>query len=339
MANGRSQKLSVCINKNAQPNIIKMKKLLLFLLTVICTIRLHATTWDEPWADEVIKKAESFVLAKVISSDEEKGISILIIKTLSGKELKDTILISNFYSLRICSSSSDHGEEFHIEPVDSCYFFITQNKKGEFCIATPTTGFDYVLDGQAVATYRHSYHQASVPISIYEKTMTAVFNNYHKLPYDTAYMVNFVNEHLKKAPAGFTESEINTFFLQHVALECVHHLKLNINEGLVLLFMNDKKNFHNQVSAARAMVAFDTETAKRELVKAISDTTNRNFMRVMCIWTISEFNPKNLKTELQKIEQTASDEQDNFGGNIMDPRICTHIPSLKTALQELLEKL
>jgi hypothetical protein len=316
-----------------------MKKLILFLLTGICTIRSHATTWDEPWADEVIKKAGSFVLAKVISSDEEKGINILIIKTLGGKELKDTILISNYYSLHICSSSSGHGAEFEIQPVDSCYFFIATNEKGEFCIATPITGFDYVLNGQAVATYRHSYHQASVPVLIYEKTMTAVFNNYHKLPFDTAYMVNFVNEHLKKAPAGFAESEINTFFLQHVALECVHHLKLNINESLVLPFLNDKKSFHNQVSAARAMVAFNTETSKRELMKAISDTTNRNFMRVMCIWTLSEFNPKNLKTELQKIEQTASDDSDDFGGNIMDPRICTHIPRLKTALQELLEKL
>ena len=317
-----------------------MKKYLriLFVLTFLSSANTYATTWDEPWADKVIKGSTSFILAKVIATDPDKGIKIVILKTMSGKKLTDTILINNFYLLDLCSSSG-HGAEFETETIDSCYFFINQNTKGQFCIATPTTGFDYVSDGQVSATFRHSYHQASVPVSVYEKTMTAVFNNYHGLPYDKEYIEKFVNEKLGISPAGFGESEINTFFLQHVALECVYHLKLNIKETLLLPFINDKNNFHNQVSAARAMRAFNTETNKQELLKAIGDTTKRNFVRVMCVWSLSEFNPKELKTQLQKLEESASDERDDFGGNIMDPRICTHIPSLKEALKELVEKL
>jgi hypothetical protein len=308
-----------------------------FLLTIISTTNSYATTWDEPWADKVIKESTSFVLAKVISNDPEKGITIVVIKTLSGIELKDTILISNFYLLNLCSTSGGHGAEFETEVMDS-YFFIKQNLKGEFCIATPTTGYDYVNQGQVVATFRHSYHQASVPVDVYEKMMTAIFNNYHNLPYDKQYVVKFVNENLNKSPAGFGEDEINTFFLQHVALECVHHLKLNIKETLVLPFLNDKNNFHNQVSGARAMGSFNTATNKQELLKAIGDTTMRNFVRVMCVWSLSELNPKELRVELQKLEISASEESDDFGGNIMDPRICTHIPTLKDAIKELVKE-
>jgi hypothetical protein len=312
---------------------------ILLVLTILRTTNSYATTWDEPWADKVIKEATSFVLGKIIANDPEKGIKIVVLKTLGGQELTDTILISNFYSLRLCSSSGGHGAEFHTVIVDSCYFFINQNTRGEFCIATPTTGFDYVSEGQVMATFRHSYHQASVPVYVYEKTMTAVFNNYHHLPYDKSYMDKFVIENLSKSPAGFDKTEINTFFLQHVALECVYHLKLTIEETLLLPFLNDKNNFHHQVSAARAMSVFNTETNKLELLKAIEDTTKRNFVRVICVWSISGFNPKELKSQLEKLEKSASDESDGFGGNLMDPRVCTTIPALKNALKELLEKL
>ena len=308
-------------------------------MVVINTTNSYATTWDEPWADKVIKEASSFVLGKVVSNDSKKGIQIVVIKTVSGKELKDTILISNFYSLSICSSSGGHGAEFHTRIIDSCYFFINQNLKREFCIATPTTGFDYVRDGQVMATFRHSYHQASVPVFVYEKVMIAVFNNYHNLSYDKNYINKFVSENLSKSPAGFGENEINTFFLQHVALECVYHLKLEINGNLLPPFLNDKNNFHSQVSAARAMSRIKTEANKIELLKAISDTTKRDFVRVMCVWSLSELEPKELKAQLQKLGKSASNESGGFGGNIMDPRVCTHIPTLKDALKELVAKL
>jgi hypothetical protein len=312
---------------------------LVTLAIVLFVTKSSATTWDEPWADQVIKEATSFVLAKVVSSDPEKGIKIRIIKTLSGNSLTDTIFISNFYLLHLCSSSGGHGPEFHTQTADSCYFFLKRNNKDEYCIATPTTGFDYVTENNVMATFRHSYHQASVPVSIYEKTMTAVYNNYHSLPYDKDYMTTFATDQLKKKPAGFGEDEISTFFLQHVALECIYHLKLNVPEKLVLPFLNDLNNFHNQVSAARAMRAFNSDDAKKALVSVIADTTRSNFVRVMCVWSLADLNPKELKAQLQKLEQSSSDESNGFGGNIMDPRVCTHVPSLKEALRELVAKL
>lgn len=320
--------------------VINMKKYFTILLfSTLLSTTSNATTWNEPWADKVIKEASSFVLAKVISTDHEKGIKIFILRTVSGIELKDTILISNFYFLSVMSTSGGHGPEFHTSPVDSCYFFIKQNAKQQYCIATPTTGFDYVSDGEVSATFRHSYHQASVPVAVYEKAMLAVFNNYHNMSYDKGWVENFVMENLDKVPAGFGKDEIKTFFLQHVALECVYHLKLKIKETLVLPFLNDKKNFHNQVSAARAMRAFDTETNKQELLKAIGDTTRRDFVRVICVWSLAELNPKEYKTQLHQLEKTASDEWDGFGGNIMDPRVGTHFPTLKNALKVLADKL
>jgi hypothetical protein len=312
----------------------------LLLATLFITTKSFALTWDEPWAKQVIKEAGSFVLAKIISNDPEKGINIQIIKTLGGDAITGSVLINNFYLLDICSSSGGHGPEFHTVAVDSCYFFIKKNEKGQYCIATPTTGFDYVYESKVVATYRHSYHQASVPVTVYEKTMTAIFNRYHGLPFDSDYVSKLVNEYLSKKPAGFGEDEINTFFLQHVALECVYHLGLNINETLVLPFLNDKNSFHNQVSAARAMSAFNTDTNKQELLKAIADTTKRNFVRVMCVWSLRDLAAaKELKPQLESLEKNASDETDGFGGNIMDSRVCTRVPSLKDAINELINNL
>lgn len=310
----------------------------LLFLTVILTSNSNATTWDEPWADKVIKDASSFILAKIISNDEEKGVKVDVLRTLGGKELKGKIMISDFYALRLCSTSGGEGPEFHIDQTDSCYFFIKQNEKGKYCIATPTTGFDFVSNGKVAATFRHSYHKAFVPIDVYEKTMTAVFNNYHDVAFDKASIEKFVTDNLSKPPAALQEKEFDAFFLQHVSLEIVHHLKLQIDPSLVLPFLNHKENFHNQVSAARALIAFNTEKNRETLLKAISDTTFDGFVKVMCVWSLVELDPGGLRSKLEAIEKTASDERLGFGGNIMDPRVCTRIPSVKDAILELLKK-
>lgn len=316
-----------------------MRKCIIVLLLIITTLsNTYATTWDEPWADKVIKESTSFVLAKVLSNDHQKGTTIQIYKTLGGKQLSGTLTISGFYLLDICSSSGG-GPEFHIEPTDSCYFFINESAEGKYRIATPSTGFDYVGGGKVTATYRHSYHQASVPTDIYEKTMTAIFNNYHSLPYDQVFITSFIKEYLTKKPAGFEDHEINTFFLQHVALESIHHLKLDMDASLVVPFLEDNGNFHNQVSGARAMVVANNQKETQALLNIIADTSQRKFVQVMCIWTLKALNQKELKPKLQDLEKGASEENDNFGGNIMDHRVCTSIPSPKSALKELIENL
>jgi hypothetical protein len=314
-----------------------MKKYIkLFVLIIVSMAsKSYATTWDEPWTNQVIKEATSFVLAKVVSSDPENGVKVNILKTLGGSRLTDTLLISNFYLLDLCSSSDGHGAEFHMAPADSCYFFLKKNNKGEYCIATPTSGFSYVANNKVKATYRHSYHQASVSVSVYEITMMAIYNHYHGLPFDTGAIRTFVVDQLQMKPAGFDNDEISSFFLQHVALECVYHLKLSIEEKQIMPFLNDQSNFHNQVSGARAMSAFRTETSKEALFKVIADTSRRTFVRVVGVWSLGDLNPKNMKAQLQQLIPSTSEETDGFGGDIMDPRVCTRMPSLKKALTEL----
>lgn len=313
-------------------------KLLLSGLFIFCFINSNATTWDEPWQDKVILQADYFVLGKIETVDKEKGLTIGIIKSLSDQPLVGTIQITAFYLLDLCSSSGE-GVTFDLPTADSCYFFLRKDEKGQYCIATPTAGFAYVSNGKVVATYRHSYHQALIAPDIYEKTMTAIFNNYHKLPYDTAFINSYVNKYINLQPAGFSEDELPTFFQQHAALECIYHLKLKVDEKLVVKFLNDTANFHNQVSAARALSASTNPDAVEHLLNVISDRSRNDFVKVMCIWSLEEIKPGNLKPKLKSLENSASNKENGFGGNIMDPRICTHVPTVKSALNELINKL
>lgn len=321
------------------PNNMTRLKLILQFVLVFLTVKTFATTWDEPWQDEIIKQADYFVFAKVQSYDEKKGVIIEIIKSLAGSELQKQIEITEFYLLDLCSITDGNGVEFDFDNIYECYFFIKKNAEGQYCIATPTTGFAHVRDGNVYATYRHSYHKALVPVDIYEKTMTGIFNNYHGLSFDKVFISEYVNKWISLKPAAFLEAQIDTFFAQHVALECVYHLHLTDLYPKITPFLNDTSNFHNQVSGARALVSYNTSECKQELLKVIMDTAREHFVQVISLWTLSEFNPIELKKQLLIIEETASTEDNNFGGSIMDPRVCTYFPDLKEAIKKLIEKL
>jgi hypothetical protein len=313
-----------------------MRSNLILLLIFFMSEFSLAATWDEPWQDKVIREADSFILAKIKSFDRNHGLDIEIIRTLAGKELSGNISITDFYLLKLTSVSTGNDAHFEFDGIRESYFFIKKNEKGKYCIATPTTGFDYIEGGRVNATYRHSYHQALVPVDIYEKTMTAIFNNYHNQPYDRKYINDYVREFLQGKPAGLDSTEIETFFKQHVALECIYHLRLKGYYKQVIPFLNDTSNLHNQISAARALIAYNTPECRQELTKVISDTTRNNFVQVICIWTLSAFNPKEMKDRLIKIENSASDEPNGFGGDIMDPRVGTYFPTVKKALDKLI---
>lgn len=314
-----------------------LRFILLFLAGIISQWS-YATTWNEPWADKVIKESESFVYANVQSYEEDKGVVIEVVKTLGGENLTGKIEITDFYLLDVCSISGGHGPGFHFKNIASCYFFIKRNKEGKYCIATPTTGFDAVKNDTVRATYRHSYHQALVPVSVYENTMIAIFNNYHSKPYDDAYINAYIQQYLSLEPAGFDKIEIDTFFAQHVALECIYHLRLAGKYSLIIPFL-ESTNFHSRVSAARALISYDMPECKEALMKIIEDKKSNYFLQVICVWTLSEFKPKELKKRLSKIEATASEDDNGFGGNIMDPRVCTFFPTVKQALETLIKTL
>lgn len=320
---------------------MKTKKhlLIIALLLMLGTIKSFATSWDEPWMDKVIKEAQWFVLADIKSFDEEKGVKIKIVKQFGGEKLPEEIEITDFYLLHLTSSSGGHGPEFHFKGVEKGYFFIKKNAEGKYCIATPTTGFNSSKKGNVYAAYRHSYHQAMVPVDIYEMTMTAIFNHYHQLPYEKTGITDFIDKQLAQKPASFDETEINTFFLQHVALESIYHLRLEGYYEKILPFFNDDKNFHNRISGARALVNYNTEETKKLLLNKVAKSKDDDFVAVICIWTLKELKPKELKPDLEKLVKRASEAENGFGGNIMDPRIGTRFPTVKSALQELIKTL
>lgn len=315
----------------------KQKSLLIALFLLICAAA-KATTWDEPWHNKVVKQSQYFVLAKITGYDETKGVTISILKQLGGSALSGEIKITNFYLLNLCSTSSGEGPEFHFANVDSCYFFLTLNDKKQYCIATPTTGYAAVQNGHVVATYRHSYQQALVDGDTYEKTMTAIFNNYHGLGYDTQYINGFVDKYLAMKPAGLSQADGDLFFNQHVALECIYHLNLPGHYNQLLPFLRDTANLHNQISAARALGAYDTDESTKTLLAEIGNPHNVGFMKVMCVWALQAYKPRPIKAELVKLEASASEDEVGFGGNIMDPRVCTSLPNVKEALIELIKQ-
>ena len=318
-----------------------MKKIYTCIFSLILfwgTAKTFATTWNEPWADEVIKKADYFVLADILSSGE-KGAEIKIIKQFGGETLPSKIKITNFYLLRLGSFSDTDEMGFYFEGANKGYFFIKKNTKGEYCIATPTTGFDIIEDGNVHATYRHSYHQALVPVDIYEMTMPAIFSRYHGLPFDKKKITDFIDAQISKKPAGFNENEINTFFLQHVAMESIFHLRLEGYCDKIVPFFNDESNFHNRISAARALITCNNDKIKNLLLDKIASNKNDDFTTVICIWALREFKPKELKSRLQSLVKGASTKENGFGGNIMDPRVGTSFPSVKEALKDLIDTL
>jgi hypothetical protein len=315
------------------------KQIIILLLFLTGTIKLYATTWDEPWAEKIIRESDYFILADIISHDEEKGIKIKILKQLGGEKLPLEIEITNFYLLKLMSTSGGHGPEFHFDGIGKSYFFLKKNEQGEYCISTPTSGFDIVDNNNVHATYRHSYHQALVPYEIYELTMTAIFNNYHGLAYDTSQVTTFIEKNLKLKPAGFGDDEIKTFFLQHVSMETIYHLKLKADYRLILPFFNDSSNFHNRVSASRALVVTNNDEVINLLLNKIEKNTEDDFTTVICIWTLKELNPRQIKADLERMIRNASTEANGFGGNIMDSRVSTHFPTVKKALEDLLQSL
>lgn len=307
------------------------------VILTLFTISFHAsaTTWDEPWQDKIIKEAESFVFAKVLSNDEDKGVEIEITKSLAGKSVEGKIKITSFYLLDLCSSSGGHGPEFHFEGVKECYFFL-KKVKGEYAISTPTSGFAYIDDGNVYATFRHSYHQTLVKPADYELLMTAIFNYYHGKKYDDVKIKSFIARYINLEPAGFEEDEIETFCNQHAALETIYHLNLKDYCNEPVPFLDDTSNIHNQISAARALGNCATNEIKNKLFEYIDNESTEKFVIVMCIWTLKSFDLTEDKQKLEELTEKASDEYLSFGGNIMDPRVCTSIPSPKSALQKLL---
>lgn len=319
---------------------LRILQLLLFGFLVVTSRQVSATTWDEPWAEEFIAGAESFALCKIISVDQVKGVKVKLVKLIGGKELPAEFDITDFYSLTLTSQTGTLRPEFRLTGSADCYFFLKKGEADYYKIATPTSGFDYLKDGSVYANYRHSFHQSLIPAEVYEKSMSAIFNYYHNLDFEKDSMNAFINLHLSQKPAGFAENELDLFFLQHVAMESIYHLKLQDHYNQLPPFLLDSANFHNRVSAARAMSAYNTTECKELLFQTIAEQKEDDqFVKVICIWSLSKFKPVEMKDRLEELLPDASTAHNGFGAHLMDPRIGTYMPTVKEALEKLISEL
>jgi len=304
-----------------------MKKILLLLFSLI-TINIYSTTWDEPWQKEIIEQSEFFILGEVLNASDTL-VNVKITKSI-GKELKGEIKIDGFFMLNLCSVSGGHGPKFFFEKGEKGYFFLKKGNNGNYQIPTPTSGFDRISDSGVHATFRHTYHQASIKQNIYENTYKIIWNKYHDLEYDLTDLNNFINEYLSKTPAGFEEDEIQIFFNQHLALESLFLLGIEKEFNLLEKFAIDD-NFHSRISAIRAMQYVNNKEVLDFLIKYIKDEKRDNFTKVIAIWVLKAKGDENSIEEIFKIKDSLSSEDTGFGGNIMDPRVCTRFPSPKLA--------
>ena len=314
-----------------------------FFILFICFIIAHharATTWDEPWHDEVMRNSESLVKVK-ITANQGSGVKAEVIKFLAGARTPEQIELRGYSRLTLISSSSSDDELRLPFTVGHIYYlFIKKSEKtNTYQIPTPTSGWAELEGANVAATYRHSFHKALVPEEVYEKTMQAIFNGTKGQPYDTDFIERFTKEQLTQSVAVLKQEDaamMKRFFLQHVALESFYHLGKGVDLALLIPFIN-ADDYHVQISACRAVSRIDSPSSKDLLMKFI-EGNGAGFAKVMCVWGLKRLNAKGMTSRLEAYLKTGADQETGFGGNIMDPRIGTYFPeSVKAAIKELLD--
>jgi len=318
-----------------------MRSLLTILLLFLsATITARATTWDEPWHEDVLKNADSFVKVKVFENQGARA-RVDVIKLIAGTQTPHQIELTGFSMLRLTSTSSgDHGPELLLKPGQVYYLLIKRDEKtNAYQISTPTSGWAKVVDGDVYATYRHTFHQAIVPEDVYEKTMQAIFNSIKGKPYDTAYVSAFLREQLTQNVASWKGENDpglrKRFFLQHAALETFYHLRNGTDLSQLIPFMGND-TYHVQISACRATSRINSTKAKELLMKFI-ESRGEGFAKVMCVWGLERQNAREMIPRLEAFLTTGTDQETGFGGDIMDPRIGTRFPdSVKGSIRHLL---
>ena len=317
---------------------------LLFVL-FLCFIIAHdarATTWDEPWHDEVMRNSDSFVKVK-ITANEGSVVKAELIKFLAGARTPAQIELKGYWSLTltsISSASSELGMPF--TPGQIYYLFIKKSAKtNAYQIPTPTSGWASLHGADVAATYRHSFHKALVPEEIYEKTMQAIFNGARGQPYDTDFIEKFTKEQLSQSVAALSQEDLamtKRFFLQHVALESFFHLGKGADLALLIPF-TESDNYHVQISACRAVSRIDSPASRELLMKFIEGKNGVGFAKVMCVWGLKRLNAKGMIPRLEAFVKTGADQETGFGGDIMDPRVGTYFPeSVKDSIKVLLDE-
>ncbi len=317
---------------------MKFRNLITLIVIIFFASTLIGTTWEEPWQEEILLKADTFIKGKVISSDSQEGAEIRVIETYSKDTLPDIIRIKGFYLLEIMSWTGGHDDDFYRFKKDTEYFFILKSSANCYELPTPTSGSAYIEDGTVYTSYRHEFHRAAVSIDDYILSYNAIWHKYRKQEFEFNPIINFINSQLDLKPADVEKEEMDVFFRQHVALETAYHLGLKLDPLKLIPFL--KADFHAKASAVRALKNNKDEKATKMLIDFIDAAdVEDEFCKVLAVRSLEGRELTKFNKRLREIYDNADAEADvpGFSGNgIMDPRCATYICNAKYSLGELL---
>lgn len=287
------------------------------------------TTWDEPWHEQVVRDADAFVLARVLSIDERRETAVFrAVRRLAGSDVTPVFKVDGFCLLRLTSYSSGSeprlSRAFH--PGAEVYLFLKQAPDGlSYQIATPTSGYAAIEAGRVRACYRHSYHLALVARDLYERTQIAIFQYLHDGTRDSALMAELARTYLR-IPPKFVEndplsSSSQTFFNQHSTLETFYYIGAASDLDALEPFLASPHE-HVHVSAVRALSRLDSLAAKRRMLDFLAGP-GEAFAKAQAVAGLRRQNARELASELEAMLAKLPTEDAGFGGNLMDPRIGT----------------
>ncbi|WP_395745575.1 HEAT repeat domain-containing protein [Prosthecobacter sp.] len=298
-----------------------------------------ATTWDEPWQKQIIENSDALVRVKIVKSSPSR-VEFAVIKQVAGEKLGEKGSLVGFSMLNF-GSYSVKEDVFELSPKIEYYLFVKKaEKKGEYLLPTPTSGFAATRKGTTTATYRHSHHQALVSDADYEMTMAAIFKELkHEKP-DLGLVRKYIAEQLAQKPADIPEDpkdeEFGRFCRQHVALETLYYLG-GADLAQLEPFLKHQ-NWHVQTSAVRALGRMPRAESLERLLAFIADPERAGFPKVMAVWALRDLNATEAAPKLREMLKSTKDEETGFGGNIMDPRVATSFPaSVHGAIEQVLE--
>ncbi len=296
-----------------------------------------ASTYDEPWQEQVLQRADALVKLRITATEDGKLARFQRLEQLAGVNVPERGAIDRYDALAVTSYFPGADFPLQFSKGDEGYFLLRATDQADrWSIPSPTSGFAMADDSGVVATFRHSYHQAMVPEQLYRDATLAIFQHLHGQAWDEQGMRATMRGLLDQAPMTSAGPQLEQFFQQHVALESCYHFCQSADLARLEPFLASD-GFHVQVSAARAISAIDTPEARQRLFQFLQDDSRQGFARVMAVWGLRRLDAREYLAQLQEYLSKAPTEETGFGGNIMDPRVGTAFPdSVRDAVSELI---
>jgi hypothetical protein len=313
-----------------------MLRYLLLPLLFLLASDVFSLTWKEPWQEEVIAKSDYFVLGRVLDA-KPGSVKIKVLKQFGQLRTEEVIVLEGYHMLDICSQSDSDKVTFFFQMIDSVYLFLKKTDIG-YCLPTPTSGYAIVAGGKVLSTFRHSYHQAQLTIPDYELCMSSIWNQCKGLTYDQKKITDYISKNLNIKPAGFNDREIDLFFRQHAALEVIYYCKLDDKWNVIQPFLNCS-NSHLVISAIRCLANYSSTQSRSLLLNILGSNNSSAFIKIIAAWSLKKSVVTENRKQIEELVKAADEEEIGFSSNIMDPRVCTTLGSVKGALEELLASL